>query len=184
MISKIYTLNAYRSCWKVYPFFQISAILIPFPLYSRTSPVREKRPFLRAFLNEHGVHLSMAVAPPPPPPPPQGSLGITSFSTTWSYLRDHNFTSLYALEAMTSLLSSTRCALLQNHGAPILCALALWRSPMLWLWRMHVYALNAWTSTENFHVCELVWCQTSGEYYVLPFRREKKKSEFIWAERY
>ena len=67
MISKIYTLNAYQSCWKVYPFFQISAILIPFPLYARTSPVREKRPFLRMFLYEHGVHLSMAVAPPPPP---------------------------------------------------------------------------------------------------------------------
>ena len=66
MISKIYTLNAYRSCWKVYPFFKISAILIPFPLYARTSPVREKRPFLRVFLYEHGVHLSMACSCPPP----------------------------------------------------------------------------------------------------------------------
>ena len=63
MISKIYTLNAYRSCWKVhvYPFFQISAILIPFPLYARTSPVREKQPSLR---NEHSIlsHTQKSIA--------------------------------------------------------------------------------------------------------------------------
>ena len=69
MISKIYTLNAYRSCWKVYPFFFPN-----FGNFDTLSTVRAyiARPwkttlFTRFFLYEHGVHLSMAVAPPPPP---------------------------------------------------------------------------------------------------------------------
>ena len=36
---------------------------------------------------------------------------------------------------------------------------------VLWLWRMHVYALSVWTGIEEICLCELVWHQTAVAYY-------------------
>ena len=52
------------------------------------------------------------------------------------------------VEVMMSFLASTWCTHLQNHVASenLVHALALWDNPMLWLWRMRVYAVSVWTS--------------------------------------
>ena len=85
------------------------------------------------------------------------SLGHTSWNIMIIVIHpktcsQHSIRGLFFLgrtvEVMMSLLASTWRTHLQNNvaSANLVHALALWCNPVLWLWRMCVYAVSVWTS--------------------------------------